>query len=79
MEELSAHHKIHEKKKLVKKFLTFVKKLSMLSTKSSNSTFTKNPPANIKVITVTEARVVAFFISKSVAPIAKPRPWYTIS
>lgn len=38
-------------------------------------TATKNPPANIKVITVTEARVVAFFISKRVAPIAKPRPY----
>lgn len=38
-------------------------------------TFTKNPPVNIKVITVTEARVVAFFISKRVAPIANPRPY----
>lgn len=37
-------------------------------------TFTKNPPANMKVITVTEARVVAFFMSISVAPIASPSP-----
>ena len=37
-------------------------------------TFTKYPPANMKVITVTEAKVVALFKSISVAPIASPSP-----
>lgn len=40
-------------------------------------TFTKNPPASMKVMTVTEARVVALFRSMSVAPIASPRPCFT--
>lgn len=35
---------------------------------------TKYPPANMNVITVTEAKVVAFFKSISVAPIANPSP-----
>lgn len=39
------------------------------------NTFTKNPPANMKVITVTEARVVALFTSMSVAPMASPSPY----
>jgi len=38
-------------------------------------TFTKKPPANIKVMTVTEAKVVALFRSISVAPIASPSPY----
>lgn len=38
-------------------------------------TFTKKPPANIKVMTVTEAKVVALFKSISVAPIASPSPY----
>lgn len=37
-------------------------------------TFTKNPPANMKVMTVTEASVVAFLTSTRLAPIASPRP-----
>lgn len=37
-------------------------------------TCTKNPPASMKVMTVTEAKVVALFKSISVAPIASPRP-----
>jgi len=39
-----------------------------------NFTFTKYPPASMKVITVTEARVVALFKSIRVAPIASPSP-----
>lgn len=42
-------------------------------------TFTKYPPANMKVITVTEASVVAFFKSINVAPIANPSPCDVIS
>lgn len=39
-------------------------------------TFTKKPPASMKVITVTEAKVVALFKSISVAPIASPSPCF---
>lgn len=39
-------------------------------------TCTKNPPASMKVITVTEARVVALFKSINVAPIASPSPCF---
>ena len=42
-------------------------------------TFTKNPPASMKVITVTEARVVALFKSINVAPIASPSPCFAAS
>lgn len=38
-------------------------------------TFTKNPPANMNVMTVTEASVVALFRSINVAPIASPSPY----
>lgn len=37
-------------------------------------TWIKNPPDNIKVITTTDASVVAFFTSINAAPIASPRP-----
>jgi hypothetical protein len=37
-------------------------------------TFTKKPPASMNVMTVTEARVVAFLMSNRVAPIANPSP-----
>ena len=37
-------------------------------------TFTKKPPASMNVMTVTEARVVAFLISSRVAPITNPSP-----
>uniref|UniRef100_A0A0A9HU76 Uncharacterized protein n=1 Tax=Arundo donax TaxID=35708 RepID=A0A0A9HU76_ARUDO len=36
--------------------------------------FTKKPPASMNVMTVTEARVVAFLISNRLAPIANPSP-----
>lgn len=43
--------------------------------KSGNAlTFTKKPPASMKVMTVTEARVVAFLISSREAPITNPSP-----
>jgi hypothetical protein len=42
-------------------------------------TCTKNPPASMKVITVTEARVVALFKSINVAPIASPSPCFAAS
>lgn len=54
----------------------------LYSNKKKNSikfTFTKKPPASMKVITVTEAKVVALFKSISVAPIASPRPCFTTS
>ncbi|MFS7908471.1 hypothetical protein Hanom_Chr01g00083501 [Helianthus anomalus] len=38
------------------------------------NTLTKYPPANMKAITVTEAKVVALFKSVNVAPIANPSP-----
>lgn len=37
-------------------------------------TLTKYPPASMKVMTVTEAKVVALFMSINVAPIASPSP-----
>lgn len=37
-------------------------------------TWTKNPPDNMNVMRVTEAKVVAFFTSMNAAPIAKPKP-----
>lgn len=37
-------------------------------------TLTKNPPDNMNVMRVTEAKVVAFFTSMNAAPIAKPKP-----
>lgn len=57
----------YAKKEICLKHLQFNKLISML-------TLTKYPPANMKVITVTEARVVAFFKSISAAPIANPSP-----
>lgn len=36
---------------------------------------TKYPPASMKVMTVTDAKVVARFKSINVAPIASPSPW----
>ena len=37
-------------------------------------TFTEKPPANMKAIAVTEAKVVALLKSITVAPIARPSP-----
>lgn len=37
-------------------------------------TWIKNPPDSMKVITVTDANVVAFFTSMNAAPIISPRP-----
>lgn len=47
---------------------------SAVTTSGNALTFTKKPPASMKVITVTEARVVAFLISSREAPIANPSP-----
>lgn len=47
---------------------------NVLCSNSGLLTLTKYPPASMKVMTVTEAKVVAFFMSINVAPIASPSP-----
>lgn len=67
-------HKKREKE--INKTEEIKKQISKKQRKSRNRglALTKNPPASMNVMTVTEAKVVAFFKSIKTAPIASPSP-----